>query len=47
MAKVLYDFAGSRDNELTVTAGELIEIVQKENNGKAHVMFPGSQRSKD
>ncbi|KAM3516118.1 hypothetical protein MY11210_000140 [Beauveria gryllotalpidicola] len=33
MAKVLYDFAGSRDNELTVTAGELIEIVQKENNG--------------
>jgi myosin-1 len=34
MAKVLYDFAGQRDNELSIKAGQLIEIVQKENNGK-------------
>ncbi|KAH6634208.1 P-loop containing nucleoside triphosphate hydrolase protein [Chaetomium sp. MPI-SDFR-AT-0129] len=34
MAKVLYDFAGQRDNELPIHAGEVIEIVQKENNGK-------------
>jgi myosin-1 len=34
MAKALYDFAGSRENELSITAGETIEIVQKENNGK-------------
>lgn len=33
MAKVLYDFASSKDNELTVSAGDMIEIVQKENNG--------------
>lgn len=32
-AKVLYDFAGQRDNELTVRAGDIVEIVQKENNG--------------
>jgi myosin-1 len=34
MAKVLYDFAGQRENELSIKAGQLIEIVQKENNGK-------------
>lgn len=34
MAKVLYDFAGQRENELTITKGQLIEIIQKENNGK-------------
>jgi myosin-1 len=34
MAKVLYDFAGQRENELTITAGQLVEIVQKETNGK-------------
>lgn len=34
MAKVLYDFAGQRENELTVTKGQLVEIIQKENNGK-------------
>ncbi|EOO03245.1 putative myosin-5 protein [Phaeoacremonium minimum UCRPA7] len=33
MAKVLYDFAGQKENELTVQAGDLIEVVQKENNG--------------
>ncbi|WYZ44079.1 hypothetical protein EsH8_VII_000515 [Colletotrichum jinshuiense] len=33
MAKVLYDFAGQKENELTVRANDLIEIVQKENNG--------------
>ncbi|KAJ4136791.1 class II myosin [Fusarium oxysporum] len=33
MAKVLYDFAGQRENELTITANEIVEIVQKESNG--------------
>ncbi|KAK5663556.1 hypothetical protein OQA88_3987 [Cercophora sp. LCS_1] len=33
MAKVLYDFAGQRENELTITKGQLVEIMQKENNG--------------
>jgi len=32
-AKVLYDFAGQKENELTIRAGDIIEIVQKENNG--------------
>ncbi|KAI1867647.1 hypothetical protein JX265_007449 [Neoarthrinium moseri] len=32
-AKVLYDFAGQKENELTVKAGDIIEIVQRENNG--------------
>ncbi len=34
MAKVLYDFAGQKENELTVKVGELIEVVQEETNGK-------------
>lgn len=33
MAKVVYDFQGQKENELSITAGELIEVVQKENNG--------------
>ena len=36
MAKVLYDFAGQKENELTIKAGDLIQVVQKENNGKFH-----------
>ncbi|KAL1898511.1 class II myosin [Sporothrix stenoceras] len=32
-AKVLYDFAGQKDNEMSIKAGQIIEIVQKENNG--------------
>jgi myosin-1 len=35
-AKVLYDFAGEKENELTVKAGQVIEIVQKETNGKPY-----------
>lgn len=34
MAKVLYDFAGQRENELSIKAGQIIEIVQRENNGE-------------
>ena len=33
MAKVLYDFVGDGVNQLSITAGQMIEIVQKENNG--------------
>ncbi|KAM7188732.1 myosin-1 [Naviculisporaceae sp. PSN 640] len=33
MAKVLYDFNSDKENELSIRAGQLIEIVQKENNG--------------
>ncbi|KAK3383052.1 P-loop containing nucleoside triphosphate hydrolase protein [Lasiosphaeria ovina] len=33
MAKVLYDFAGQKENELSIKTGQLIEIVQKETNG--------------
>jgi hypothetical protein len=34
MAKVLYDFDGQKENELSIKVGQLIEIVQKEDNGK-------------
>ncbi|KAK3907005.1 P-loop containing nucleoside triphosphate hydrolase protein [Staphylotrichum tortipilum] len=33
MAKVLYDFASQKENELSIRAGQVIEIVQKESNG--------------
>ncbi|KAJ2898084.1 hypothetical protein MKZ38_004196 [Zalerion maritima] len=33
MAKVLYDFTGERENELSIHVGDIIEVVQKENNG--------------
>ncbi|KAI1362717.1 P-loop containing nucleoside triphosphate hydrolase protein [Xylaria arbuscula] len=33
MAKVLYDFASQRENELSIREGDIIEVVQKENNG--------------
>jgi myosin-1 len=33
MAKVLYDFVGDGVNQLSITKGQTIEIVQKENNG--------------
>jgi len=39
MAKVLYDFAGQKENELSIVAGQLIEIVQKESNGKDIAWF--------
>ncbi|KAG7005899.1 myosin-1 [Physcia stellaris] len=31
--KVLYDFSGQSGNELTMIKGEIIEVIQKENNG--------------
>ena len=34
MAKVLYDFTSDRSNELTIRAGETVQIVSKEGNGK-------------
>ena len=33
-AKVLYDFSGQKQNELSIKEGQIIEIVQKENNGE-------------
>ncbi|KYK56697.1 myosin-5 [Drechmeria coniospora] len=33
MAKVLYEFSGQKENELSIRAGDIIEIVQKESNG--------------
>lgn len=38
MAKVLYDFAGQKENELSIQKGQVIEIVQKENNGRCPVL---------
>jgi myosin-1 len=40
MAKVLYDFSGQKDNELSIKAGDRIEIVQKENNGTSSQAHP-------
>lgn len=39
MAKVLYDFQGQKENELSIHAGQMIEIIQKEDNGK-HALSP-------
>lgn len=39
MAKVLYDFAGQKENELTIRTGDMVEIVQKENNGKPNPLL--------
>ena len=33
MAKVLYDFAGQKENEMSIREGQLLEIVQKADNG--------------
>lgn len=32
-ARVLYDFSGQKENELSMKSGQIIMIVQKENNG--------------
>lgn len=46
MAKVIYDFAGQKENELSIKAGDIIEIVQKENNGKTcHTSLPSAHPS--
>lgn len=42
MAKVLYDFAGQRENELTIRTGDMIEVVQKEANGTTRPLICGS-----
>lgn len=44
MAKVLFDFQGQKDNELSIRAGDVIEIVQKENNGKLCIHYLGHFR---
>lgn len=36
MAKVLYDFNSDQSNELSIRAGDLVQIVSKEGNGKSH-----------
>lgn len=36
-AKVLYDFVGDGVNQLSISAGQIIEIVQKENNGMLYL----------
>lgn len=35
MAKVLYDFQSPQGNELSIHAGEMVEIISKEGNGKS------------
>lgn len=37
--KALYDFPGESANELTLTKDEIIEVVQKANNGKSSLIF--------
>lgn len=41
MAKVLYDFAGTKENELSIKTGDMVEVIQKETNGTSkHSPFP-------
>ena len=40
--KALYDFSGQSSNELTMIKGEIIEVIQKENNGTLSP-FPSPQ----
>jgi len=42
MAKVLHDFAGDGENQLSISAGQIIEIVRKENNGKSSSDYPSA-----
>lgn len=34
MAKVLYSFSSGHSNELSITAGEIVQVISKEGNGK-------------
>jgi len=36
-AKVLYDFTSDRSNELSIRAGEIVQIISKEGNGKCRL----------
>ena len=38
-AKVLYDFASERSNELSITKGEIVQIMSREGNGKHSPKF--------
>lgn len=38
-AKVLYDFTGQRENELSIREGDILEIISKENNGRCLSLF--------
>jgi len=42
--KALYDFAGQTGGELSLRKGEVIEIQQKENNGKFNLLHSESDR---
>lgn len=39
MAKVLYDFTSQQENELSIRAGQMLEIIQKENNGMSRFLY--------
>jgi myosin-1 len=44
-AKVLYDFSSGQSNELDIRAGEIVQIVSKEGNGKSLTPWPLEPRS--